>query len=119
MRAVTINVIDHSQQRYSTLGDWFYEGEALKILVSETSDWRMNMLVAWHEFAESLLCKARGISEEAVTAWDIGHPDAEEPGAIVGAPYLREHFFATTVERLLAAELGVDWAEYEERLAAL
>lgn len=131
MRAVTINVINHSQQRYCTAGDWQYEGAGLKICVSDIGSWEMNMLVSFHELAEAILCKARGIGAEAVDAFDMeferkrqdfderGLPVTGEPGDHPDAPYRREHFFATTVERLLAAELGVDWAEYEERLASL
>lgn len=32
-------------------------------------------------------------------------------------PYRREHFTATNIERQVAAELGVDWKEYEQAIA--
>lgn len=119
MRHIAIHVIDHSQQRYDTVGDWQYEGETLKILVSDTGDWRMNMLIALHEADEAVLCKERGISEEAVTAFDKAHLGADDPGMLPDAPYRRQHFFATCMEMLRAAELGVDWNEYEDRINAL
>ena len=37
----------------------------------------------------------------------------------VNAPYRKEHFFATNLERLLAAELKVDWFEYDRYVDAL
>lgn len=37
-----------------------------------------------------------------------------EPGDSPDAPYYKQHQIATSVERLLAAELGVDWTAYEE-----
>ena len=42
-----------------------------------------------------------------------------EPGDAPDAPYRREHLFATNIERLLAAELGVDWAVYEAYVDSL
>jgi hypothetical protein len=42
-----------------------------------------------------------------------------EPGDAPDSPYRREHFFATSLERLLAAELGVDWAVYEAHVDSL
>jgi hypothetical protein len=44
---------------------------------------------------------------------------AVEPGDHPGAPYHREHVFATRIERLLAEELGVDWNAYSAAIEAL
>jgi len=38
--------------------------------------------------------------------------DLGEPGDDPRAPYYREHQFASGMERLMAAELGVDWQQY-------
>jgi hypothetical protein len=35
-----------------------------------------------------------------------------EPGDDPRAPYYREHQFASGMERLMAAELGIDWQQY-------
>ena len=40
-------------------------------------------------------------------------------GDNVNAPYRKEHFFATNLERLFASELGVDWFEYDRYVDAL
>lgn len=113
----------HKTQRYDTCGNWAFrnciETGDLIVAVSRMRDWRYEALVAVHEIIEALLCKARGISEEAVTAFDKAHPDADEPGDHPDAPYGREHCFATLIERLLATEFGVDWAEYEKAIDAL
>ena len=45
--------------------------------------------------------------------------DDSEPGDDPNCPCRKEHFFVTSVERLLAAELGVDWAEYDAAIYAL
>ena len=67
-----------------------------------------------------MLTRYRGISEETIGDFDMAFEKKREAGLVRGepgdapdAPYRREHFFATNVERLLAAELGVDWEIFE------
>lgn len=83
--------------------------------MSEMPDWRYEALVAVHEMVEMILVKHRGISEQAISEFDMALEQSREQGKVLGepgddprAPYQREHFFATNLERLLAAELGVD-----------
>src|ERR1035437_1380048 len=121
---VKIEVIDHAKQRYSTCGDWFFDKRGnLTIRVSKLSDWRREMLVAFHELAEVMICKHRHISQASVDRFDKQfekdrakgkHGEDDEPGDDPKAPYRREHFSATNVEAILSVELGVDWAKYEE-----
>lgn len=116
---ITIKTIPHKEQRYDTAGDWFFdEAGDLHLRVSAMGDWRYEALVALHEFAEVVLCKARNILQEEVDAFDFAAGNYE-PGDSPDSPYYREHFFATTVERLLAAELGVDWHTYDEAVAGV
>jgi hypothetical protein len=84
------------------------------------------VLVAVHEIVEMALTRQRNIAEEAITEFDVKFEqdkDKElvsgEAGDNVNAPYRREHFFATNLERLFAAELGVDWFEYDRYVDAL
>lgn len=80
---------------------------------------RYEYLIAIHELLEALLCHERGIAEGSVTKFDeqfeslrpIGFTG--EPGDHPLAPYRKEHFFATSIERLVASELGIDWTKYE------
>jgi hypothetical protein len=71
------------------------------------------------------LCRERGVTEDSVTQFDLDFEAArpegntDEPGDDPSAPYQKEHQFATTVELLLAAELGVKWREYERAIEAL
>ena len=67
---VTIEVIPNNQQRYSTCGDWQWDGDNLTISVSKMGDWRYEMLVAFHELAECLICRHRGIQQEQVDDFD-------------------------------------------------
>lgn len=126
---IVIETIPHKEQRYETIGDWFYgvNGEIV-IKVSKLGDDRYNFLVAIHELIEAFLCTSQGILQKDVDAFDIDfelhrtagdHGYTGEPGDSVEAPYKRQHCIATGVERLLAAELEVDWQTYEERIKSL
>ncbi len=126
MMKINIETIPHHQQRYPTVGDYWDEKGVEQIRVSEMPDWRYEMLVAVHELIEMALTKHREIAEESISEFDINFEDSRrnnlvtgEPGDHPNAPYKREHFFATNLERLLAAELGVDWFEYDRHVEAL
>lgn len=122
MLRILIQTIPHNQHRYPTVGD--YTDDDLggqTILVSDCSNWKYELLVAFHELIEQNLLKARNISEESVRNFDVlfeaGNPNTgEEPGEQPDAPYYNEHMFAEKLERIYAKELGVDWDEYEEYL---
>jgi hypothetical protein len=124
---MNIETIPHDQQRYPTVGDYWEDTEGIEqIRVSEMMDWRYEVLVAVHEIVEMALARQRGIAEEAISEFDVRfEQDKEkglvqgEPGDNVNAPYRKEHFFATNLERLFAAELGVDWFEYDRYVDAL
>lgn len=126
MQQVAIVSIPHNKQRYETVGDWFEAPDGtLMIAVSKMSDPRYEVLVAIHELIEVTLCKQRGISQELVDEFDRAfeerraNDNIDEPGDDSHAPYRKEHFFATSIERLVAAELGVDWKTYDEEVNAL
>lgn len=123
---VSISVIPHGEQPYPTVGDWrFDDDDCLKIRVSDMGNWKYEFLVALHELVEVTLCKDRGITEREVDEFDKAFEakrkqgDDSEPGDAPDAPYRLEHFTATNIERLMAVELGVDWAEYEKAVNAL
>ena len=89
---------------------------------------KYELLVAIHELIEQALCEDRGISNEEITAFDkrfeaeraLGlHTLDAEPGFDPYAPYMKEHAFATKVERMLARELDVDWDEYDRTVTTL
>jgi hypothetical protein len=123
---IVIESIPHDQHRYPTTGDyWQDEDGTLQVRVSNIGpdDERMQFLVALHEMIEMTLCAFRGIAEPDIKAWDEAVPDdspyADDPGHDPTAPYHKEHVFAECIERLVAAELGVNWQKYEERCDAL
>jgi hypothetical protein len=127
IRKITIETIEHHEQRYDTAGDWQIDDatEHLRIKVSDIGDWHYNMLIAFHEMIEALLCHDRGISEKMVDDFDMAYEakrdvgDTSEPGNDPESPYFNEHFFATTLERLLAREFEIGWPEYEQEFDKL
>ena len=123
---INIETVPHEQQRYPTVGDYWSEDGIEQVRISQMIDWRYELLVTVHELVEMAITKHRGVPEEAITAFDVAFESDRERGLAVGepgdqrdAPYRREHFFATNIERLLSAELEVDWFEYEEYVNAL
>jgi hypothetical protein len=123
---IELRTIPHDEQRYETVGDWenLPDG-SLRISVSDMGIEDYAFLVAIHEAVEVWLCNKRGITDEAVSAFDIEYeknrPDGDEsePGDHPDAPYRKEHFFATNIERMIALELGVDWAQYDQKVMSL
>lgn len=121
MLNVEIVTIPHSEQRYPTCGDWFHNFATGRdvIQVSDLESWKMETLIAFHEFAEAALCRAHGIKEQQVDDFDKSFEGEGEPGDDPEAPYHLEHIIASALERTLAAWLDVDWAEYELRVNSL
>lgn len=117
---IVIETIPYEAQRYDTCGDWIIEPDGTRrILVSELGVHAMEFLVAMHELVEMTLHLHRGGTQQQVDAFDMAFkpgPRIEEPGDDRRAPYYHEHQFAMGIERLLAAELGVDWNEYERAI---
>jgi hypothetical protein len=123
---IVIEVIPHSSQRYPTVGDWYRDQEdTLHIKVSNMNNSKYEFLVAFHELIEEALCHDREIQQDIVDEYDKKYEaarpenDISEPGDSKLAPYRKEHFFATSLERLMAAELGVDWSDYDEAVVNL
>lgn len=117
--------------RNEQAGDWQFvntvEGSSCLLAKSAPlKDPRYQFLIQFHEMIEAILCEDRDISDEEVTAFDEKfeaeraqglHSSTDEDGDDPRAPYHKEHFTATTMERMMAAELGVDWKEYEQAIA--
>lgn len=123
---VSIKIIPHKKQQYETVGDWTVKKNGdLDIFVSSMDDWRKEMLVAYHELREYLECKHKGITQKEVDDFDKAYEkkrkkgDTSEPGNDPHALYFTPHHNATRDERLLAADLGVEWCEYEATINAL
>jgi hypothetical protein len=123
---IVIESIPHSQQAYETAGNYWRDDDGtLQIRVSQMRDDRYMLLVAIHELIEQTLCDRNGIGNEEIDSFDMAYEanraqgDESEPGDDFNAPYYKQHQFATGFERILAAEMAVDWLEYERCINAL
>jgi hypothetical protein len=128
MPTITLHAIPHNKHRYETVGDWQIKPGAIDIAVSRMDNADYEFCVALHELVEAWLCLRRGVDDRDVTEFDErfeadrkagAHSETEEPGDSPLAPYRDEHFTATTIERMVAAELGVDWAKYDAKINSL
>ena len=79
----------------------------------------MNYLVAIHELVEAFLCKQNFITPKMVDDFDLAHPELDDPGGDTRAPYHIQHLYATSVEVILAHQVGIDWDKYEDVLSLL
>jgi hypothetical protein len=126
---IAIITIPHNNQRYKSVGDYVWENDdTLLVYVSDTGNKKYNFLIAIHEVIEAFLCEERGIKETDISAFDIKfenerveglHTANEEPGYAKDSPYMNEHFFAESIERLLAGQLNINWDEYDKVLEKL
>lgn len=123
MIPIYLEVIPKEKMRYDTLGDYFEDSGIIKVQVVDCGNEDYEFLIGLHEMIEMYLSKKKGIKEEDITDFDVNfekerknglHSKFEEPGDSQFAPYKDCHFFATTIERLVANKLGIDWLKYEE-----
>lgn len=117
---IVVESLPHDQQRYPTCGDFLTDSEGtLQVWVSQMKDWRYQSLVAIHEIIEATLCRAEGISEADIDAFDMGYSGEGEPGDDPQSPYRKQHLMATAIEKMVAAAIGVDWQDYESTVNTL
>ena len=126
IKKIQIRVIPHNKQRYETIGDYFFDKKGgLQVRVSDLGDWRYNLAVIIHELIESGLCLVRGISFQDIDKFDMRferersaglHSSDEEPGFSPNAPYLKEHRFATRIEKQLIKEFDINWDDYDKEV---
>ena len=123
---IKIAIIPHEAHRYETVGDYWYPSEErMELRISDMGNEDYEFLVLIHELIEAHLCRKRGILEPDIKAFDEAFEakrpegNTDEPGFDPAAPYIKEHTFATKIERQLADELGVDWKEYDEVVNSL
>lgn len=126
---IQIKTIDHNQQRYNTVGDYWVDKDGIiQIRISEMGNDDYEFLVMNHELQEIYLCLKRGIKFEEIDKYDIDfekNRDAgkydicEEPGDSKDSPYFKEHRFASIIERLVSHELEVDYSDYEKKVIEL
>lgn len=104
-----------------TGSDWFWDEQGnLQVRISRMSTWQREAALCIHETVEALLCKHNGVSQIAVDVFDhefdATHTSDLNAGDDPCAPYAKEHCLATAVERILIAEFGECWKDYDREL---
>lgn len=110
---ITIKYVPREQIRNNGVGDYFYDGDNLTILVVDTGNVIYNEAIALHELIEAQITNHRGIKETDIDkfdAWFLSKGLEGEPGDF--GPYIKEHRFAENIERQYIHELNIDWKEY-------
>lgn len=131
---IIIESIPHSQQRYPTCGDWYYDDDGtLRIKVSEEMGEDSGFLVALHELIECKTAMKRGITVQQVDDFDIAYEkahrkggtldgerlDESEPGDDPACPVFVEHGVATGIESVCCALMGIPWSVHNANVEAL
>ncbi len=117
--------IPHGQQRYPTVGDYWFEKDGWEFRVSDMGNEDYEFLVLIHELVEQRLAAKHNIPEPSIAAYDKVYEASRderslaEPGDNKDAPYYAEHQAATGIERIVAVLLGVDWNDYNNTVENL
>ena len=114
-----VKTIPHKDQRYDTAGDWYDDNGTMAFRISDCKNKKYEWLLAIHEIVERALCDVNHISVEAVDTFDKSYRGDCEPGDAKSSPYRTEHCYATAVERMLCAAMGVNWTEYDDFVGKL
>lgn len=122
---IRIKSIPHNSQQYETVGDyWTNRDGSIEIRVSQLPLSDYELLIALHELIEYWLVKNQ-ISEDSINQFDKQFEasrqpgNEDEPGDDPNATYRKQHLLATGVEKIIAAELGIDWKAYEAAVNSL
>ncbi len=126
---IHIKTIPHSDQRYPTCGDYWYDDlGVLQVRVSDMGNKMYETMVAVHEVIEEALASHRGLTEPEIMAFDQYYemrraqglvPEDSEPGFDNNAPYLREHTLSSAVEMMMCAHAGLSWNDYDRTVMNL
>lgn len=114
MLDIEIKTIPQKEQRYVTVGDYWQEGEKLIFRISDCNNRKYEWMLIIHELVEKCLNEHAGITDQQVDDYDLKSESLEEePGDEPDCPYRDQHCFATSVEKLLCAAMGLPWKEYD------
>jgi hypothetical protein len=132
---INIEEIDHREQRYPTVGDWWLDTDGvLQVRVSRLSDPRYGALVVLHELVEVLIEGVKRTGRLAIPQALIDEVDAfdkryeadrpkdddtSEPGSDPTNPAYRGHMAAMATEHIAAMLFGINWNTYNDEVMSL
>jgi hypothetical protein len=132
---IVVRFIQHDEQRYNTVGDWYFSksananslkmdnsGSVLVLTISMYPTWQFSSYTGFHELAEALLCSAAGVTPQIVDTFDLNYTGDGEPGDDPSAPYHVQHTFASLIEEEMCDIVSgpnAFWGKYEEEYITL
>lgn len=122
---IEIEIIPLNEQRYDSLGDYYFKKGILHFKITDTGNPFYNKLILIHELVEQTLTEAKGVKESTILRHDLEFeklvkdgkiPDGE-PGEHKNSPYRAEHLLAEVVERLMLNHLNQEtFTDYNNKL---
>lgn len=123
---INVEIVPLKEQRYDTLGDYYFKKGVLHFKITDTGNPFYNKLILIHELVEQTLTEAKGIKEQQILRHDLefeklikdGKVDPNsEPGEHKNSPYRQEHLLAEIVEKLMLNHLNREtFTEYNNKL---
>ena len=128
MNNIQIKTIPNLDQKYSTVGDYYWQDGDIQVRVSDMQNAVYEMAVVIHELTEIQWCLENNVTLEASTIFDIQferertqglHKQNDEPGDDSRCPYWQGHQIATIVEKKFIKLMGKKWREYDKAVMSL
>ena len=119
MKPIRIEFVDQSEHRYATVGDYGETESEIWFRITRFENPAYSFAVLLHELHERFRNLQFDIRDEEVDAFDLKHPELDDPGLDPRAPYHACHMEADALERLFILLTGNDWIEYEAAISGL
>jgi len=117
MKRIVVDFIPQHKHKYKTVGNY---GETKEEIWFEITDFpnkpAYSIAILLHEIWEFYRNRQEGISIEDVDAFDLSHPELDDPGLSSNAPYHKTHMEADVIERAFIIFSKEDWVEYEKAI---
>lgn len=118
MKSIRVDFIDQKDHRYETIGDYWETDNEMIFKITKLSGLR-SIYVLLHEIWECYLTLRNGITEKRISDFDMSHPELDDPGLSLEAPYHKEHMSSDILERSACIMAGDDWVDYEKEIEEL
>lgn len=121
MKRIVIEFVPQHKQRIpGQVGDYGETEHNIWFRITAFPEKPMySVAILLHEIHEFYRCKQDGVNVEDIDAFDLAHPELDDPGFSPDAPYNRQHREADVLERACLAMAGESWTEYETAIKKL
>jgi hypothetical protein len=113
---MNVKFIPQSEQRFSEIGqvgDYWETETSIEFRITELDNPAYSYAILLHELHEKFRNNQLGIKDEDVDAFDLAHPELDDPGLSPEACYHKTHMESDALERLFIILAGADWTAYE------